>query len=127
MEARHGPNALREVMPAPTTRTPRNIVFYDEIGSPRTTLYDLCAETVHEMTRKGELRREIKIPFDAPTFFPVSSSPIPFVKVELFSATLEIAVVVKGGLPDFVELVLTSLSDGTVRRFRRPRTGTPTN
>ena len=80
------------------------------------------------MTKKGELRREVTIAFDAPTFLEVSSPILPSLKVASLSVTIEIAVRVERGLglSNFVEFVLKSLSDGTVRRFKRPRMQAPT-
>ena len=122
IETRFGSKVAQEVRSTRLYGSPHEIPIYDGDGNKTGTLHEVYAKLVKEMTDQGVSQRDATTSFDQPTFLRTSSLEVPLLKVAAISSRINIRETLQRrlGLPNFVEFVLTNLSDGTVRRVRRP-------
>jgi hypothetical protein len=122
IETRFGSKVAKEVRSTSFYGSPHEIPNYDGDGNKTGTLHEVYAKLVKEMTDQGVLQRDATTSFDQPTFLRTSLLEVPLLKVAAISSRINIRETVQRSLdlPNFVEFVLTNLSDGTVRRVQRP-------
>jgi len=125
VEAHFGHEVAQAVLTTSVHASPRDIPLYDAEGDQTGTLRDIYAHLVKEMMEQGLFQRDATTTFQQPTFMRISSLQVPFMKVTGISTTIDIRRTVsrRVGLPSFVDFILKNLSDGSVRRFQRQRSG----